>query len=336
MLTFVKKHARSVWLDIEHCRPQPCCDGVALNVMRCVGLAWGHLYIACCVVAAVAQVSVFFVTMPHVYFEANELTHCPWCGCIMVRSIVEMLCVDCSMRFTERLHPRSIWREPITALPVVGTCDKDFGDSVYETSEMCTSHTRATDTGEPGIASDTGGSSDFDIGYRLSMYDKFTDAFKYCQGPFLVEEDLWAELVRSDSLSSCWVAVDGGDRLVQLSLPEFQCLSRYFTVEAPMGFLIVNCTTRTCFHICHLGIVEHCALRSACHYLRNYPRQTIGFMLTQAADDGHEEVSIIQCGRSTNAFCDRYWFYTAQALLDRMLKVIVCSYDHVAFRRGQT
>ena len=274
--------------------------------------------------------------MPHVYFEAHELTHCPWCGCIMVRSIVEMLCVDCSMRFTERLHPRSIWREPITALPVVGTCDKDFGDSAYEPSEMCTSRTRATDIREPAIASDTGGSSDFDIGCRLSMYDKFTDAFKYCRGPFLVEEDLWAELVRSDSLSSCWVAVAGGDRLVQLSLPEFQCLSRYFTVEAPMGFLIVNCTTRTCFHICHLGIVEPCALRSACHYLRNYPRQTIGFMLTQAADDGHEEVSIIQCGRSTNAFCDRYWFYTAQALLDRMLKVIVCSYDHVAFRRGQT
>ena len=163
----------------------------------------------------------------------------------MVRSIVEMLCVDCSMRFTERLHPRSIWREPIAALPVVGTCEKDFGDSAYEHSETCTSRTRATDTREAVIAPDTGGSSDFDIGCRLTMYDKFTDAFKYSQGPFLVEEDLWAELVRSDSLSSCWVAVAGGDRLAQLSLSEFQCLSWYFTVEALMGFLIVNCMSRT-------------------------------------------------------------------------------------------
>ena len=273
--------------------------------------------------------------MPHVYFEADELAHCPWCGCSMLRSIVEMLCVDCSMRFTERLHPGRIWKEPLTALSVVSTSDKDFGDSAYERSDTCTSHTRATDTSQLAIPSDTGGSSDFDIGRRFTMYDKFTDAFNYSQEPFLVEEDLWVELVRSDSLSNCWVAVGGGDGLVQLSLPEFQCLSRYFTVEAPLGFLIVNCATRTCFHVCRLGNVEDCGLRSACHYLRNYPRQTIGFMLTQAKEEGHEEVSIIQCGRSANAFCDRYWFYTAQALLDRMLKVIICSYDHVAFRRGQ-
>ena len=109
----------------------------------------------------------------------------PWC----VRSIVEMLRVDCSMCFTERLHPRSIWREPIAALPVVGICDKDFGDSVYEHSETYMSLARATDTREPVIAPDTDGSSDFDIGCRLTMYDKFMDAFKYSQGPFLVEED---------------------------------------------------------------------------------------------------------------------------------------------------
>ena len=274
--------------------------------------------------------------MPHVYFEADELAHCPWCGDSMVRSIVEMLCVDCSMRFTERLHPGSIWKEPMTALPVVSTSDKDFGDSAYEHSDTCTRHARTTGTRQPDIPSDTGGSSDFDIGRRLTMYDKFTDAFMYSQEPFLVEEDLWVELVRSDSLSNCWVAFGGANGLVQLSLPEFQCLSRYFTVEAPLGFLIVNCATRTCFHVCSLGNVECCGLRSACHYLRNYPRQTIGFMLTQAKEEGHAEVSIIQCGRSASAFCDRYWFYTAQALLDRMLKVIIWSYDHVAFRRGKT
>ena len=59
-----EKHARSVWLDIEHCRPQPCCDGVALNVMRCMGLAWGRFYVACCVAAAVAQVRVALYHAP--------------------------------------------------------------------------------------------------------------------------------------------------------------------------------------------------------------------------------------------------------------------------------
>jgi hypothetical protein len=177
----------------------------------------------------------------------------------MVLSIVEMLCVDCSMRFTERLHPGTIWKEPMTTLPVLSICDKDFGDSVYACSDTCTIHTPATDTRERGILSDTGGSSDVDIGHRLTMYDKFTDAFPYSQeGPFLVEEDLWAELVRSESLSDCWVAISAENRLIQLSLPIFQCLSRHFTVEAPMEFLIINCATRTCFHVCSLGNIEYC------------------------------------------------------------------------------
>jgi hypothetical protein len=166
----------------------------------------------------------------------------------MVHSIVEMLCVDCSMRFTERLHPGIIWKDTMTTLPVLTICDKDFGDSVYACSDTCTSHTRATDTRECGILSDTRGSSDVDIGHRLTMYDKFTDAFRYSQeGPFLVEEDLWAELVRSESLSNCWVAISAENTLIQLSRPVFQCPSRYCTVEAPMGFLIINCATRSCF-----------------------------------------------------------------------------------------
>ena len=254
----------------------------------------------------------------------------------MVCSIVEWLCVDCSMRFTERLHPGSIWKKPVATLSIANTSDKDFGDSAYECSSSCVSQIRATEIDQPVIASDTGGSPNFNIRRCLTMYDKFADAFKCFQRPFLVEEELWAEIVRSDSLSNCWVTVGEGHGLVQLSLPEFQCLSRYFTVEAPLGFLIVNCATRACFHVSSSGNVEYCGLRSACHYLRNYPRQTIGFMLTQANGDGNEEVSIIQCGRSADAFCDRYWFFIAQTILDRMLKVIICSYSHVTFRRGQT
>ena len=35
--------------------------------------------------------------IPYVYFDADELAHYPWCGCSMVCSIVELLCVDCRM-----------------------------------------------------------------------------------------------------------------------------------------------------------------------------------------------------------------------------------------------
>ena len=272
--------------------------------------------------------------MPHVYFEPSELTHCPWCGSPMVRSIVEVLCVDCSMHFTERLHPQSLWKEP-TALPV-STCDKDFGDSAYEHSDTGTS-TRAMDTREHTVVADTGGSSSssvFEMVQQVTMYDKLTDALRTLQGPFQLEEDLWIEFVRSDSLSKCWVSVAGGG-LVQLALPEFQCLSRYFTVEAPMGFLVINCMTRTSFHVDNLGNVDFCGMRSACHYLRSYPRQCIGFVLARA-EEGHDSIAIAQCATTERVFRDRYWFYAAQALLDRMMKIIISRYDHVAFRRAQT
>ena len=78
----------------------------------------------------------------------------------MVRSIVEVLCVDCSMFFTERLHPSGMWQEQISAIPVVNACDKkDFGDSAYEHSEIGTGCTRGTDTREQSVVGDTGGSS---------------------------------------------------------------------------------------------------------------------------------------------------------------------------------
>ena len=271
--------------------------------------------------------------MPHVCFEACEMTYCSWCGCVMVRSIVELVCVDCSMRFTERLHPSTIWREPMAEMPIVSIRDKDFADSAFERPDDCISYTSMINTKDSVIAFGNGGSFDFDTGCNLTMYDKFADAFKYSETPFLVEEYLWAEFVRSDSLSNCWVGVAGGLEIVQLSLPEFQFLIPHFIVEAPLGFFIINCTTQTCFHICNLGRIERCGLRSACHHLRNYPRQVIGFVLTQSEHNSFEEVSIIQCGISMKTVCDRRPFHIAQLLLDRMMKIIIGRFDHVVFRR---
>ena len=93
----------------------------------------------------------------------------------MVHSIVEVLCVDCSMFFTERLHPSGMWKEPISVLPVVNACDKkDFGDSAYEHSEIGTGYMRVTDTRGQTVIGDTGGSSLFPAqasgpGFSLSM-----------------------------------------------------------------------------------------------------------------------------------------------------------------------
>ena len=292
---------------------------------------YNNYYIFCSLCLSQA----FLVTMPHVYFEEHELSHCPWCGCGMVRSIVDVLCVDCSMFFTESLHPSGLWKEPISILPANGACDKkDYGDSAYEHSDIGTSCILTTDNEDYDKPCDRAGLSDLQIKRQLTMYDKLANAFKYTQTPLLLEEDLWFELIPSRTLSKCWVAAARGDTLVQLALPEFQCLSRYFTVEAPMGFLIINCTTRTTFHICNVGNVQSCSLRSACHYLRNYPRQTIGFVMTHA-HEGFEEIAVVHCAASERSYRDRHWVHTSEVVMDRMLKVLISRYDHIAFLRGE-
>ena len=175
-----------------------------------------------------------------------ELVHCPWCRCSMVLSIVEMMCVDCSMRFMGRLYPGNIWKELIPVLSLVRTCDKDFDDFAYEHSDTCKSHTQMTENRQTFNVSDTGGTSYFDIGCCLTIfntYGEFTDPFKCFQESFFVEDNLWVEFVQSDSLSNCWVDVGAGSKLVQLPFSDFQRISRYFTVKAILVFLIVNCAT---------------------------------------------------------------------------------------------
>ena len=296
------------------------------------GMIYNIYFFLCC---SFCSSQACIVTMPNVYFEEHELAHCPWCGSGMVRSTVEVLCMDCSIFFTERIHPSCVWKDQISS-SMVSVCDKkDFGDSAYEHSDIGTNYSRATYTGERLVFADTSGSStpSFQKEQQLVMYDKFTEALQTSRGPFFLEEDLWVEVVRSESLSQCWVTIAGGDGLVQLALPEFQFISRYFTSESPLGFVIINCTTKSTFHICNLGNVQSCGLRSACHYLRNYPRRTIGFILSYA-ENGCREIAFVQCSTLERNFRDRYRFHIAQGIIDRMLKLIICRYDYVVFRRG--
>lgn len=270
------------------------------------------------------------VTMPCIYFEAEELTECPWCGCGMIRSIVDVLCIDCSMHFTEHLHPSMLWSSQLTVLPVTNNDDKDFGDSLYEQSGTNTGST-LTSSNVDLVNPCAIGASDMLHGSTVTIYDKLKDCLNNVDTPFLVEEDLWVKLIYAELLSKCWISYIDGNDMVQLALPQFQLLSRYLCAEAPLGLLVFNCSSRTCFHICNLGNIQLCSLRSACHYLRNYPRQSLGFVLAES-EKGQVEVAIMQCGLSAECFGDRYRFYIAQAVLDRVTKLLIYNYDSVTFR----
>ena len=120
---------------------------------------------------------------------------------------------------------------------------------------------------------------------------------------------------------------------MQFGVPELQCLSHYFTVETTISFFIINCTTGTTLHVCNLGNVQSCALCRACLYLRKYLRYTIGFVRAHAKD-GCKEIVVVHCVTSERSFRDRYRFHAAQAIMDRMLKVLICRYDRVVFSLG--
>ena len=120
------------------------------------GMTYNIYFFLCC---SFCSSQACIVTMPNVYFEEHELAHCPWCGSGMVRSTVEVLCMDCSIFFTERIHPSCVWKDQISS-SMVSVCDKkDSGDSAYEHSDIGTNYSRATYTGERLVFADTSGSS---------------------------------------------------------------------------------------------------------------------------------------------------------------------------------
>ncbi len=72
-----------------------------------------------------------------------------------------------------------------------------------------------------------------------------------------------------------------------------------------------------------------CRLRSAIHYLRKYPDQTVGFLFSPDEQE-KQRLAMIKVARGPWYFEGNLW-HTMRALHDRMLRQVIYRYCHVSF-----
>ena len=92
----------------------------------------------------------------------------------------------------------------------------------------------------------------------------------------------------------------------------------------------MNLARRKTFSISIAEHVDQCQLKSAVHYLRNYPDSTIGFVFSPAENE-RQQISIIQVGRGPWEFADNAKWHWARGFAERMVKIVIHKYSHVSF-----
>ena len=79
------------------------------------------------------------------------------------------------------------------------------------------------------------------------------------------------------------------------------------------------------------GITHNISLRSGMHFVRNYPSKSFGVCIYR--NRGRHEVAYMECSRNAT-YIDPHARKLFRKLQDRLLKILVFSFDHVAFRRN--
>jgi len=255
----------------------------------------------------------------------GELVQCQWCSALMAKTEADMLCVVCSSRFSDRLFPADagLWDE--SGIPQV--IFNEFEDSKYG-SEVIEDERSEASTKDP-IDAGTGGCEECDNSQpNCKMYEKMTAVWHLEKQALPLADDAWCMLCHLNALSRCWV--DHGGSLVKFGFPEIRALCRAFVWDVPKGFIVINLARRKVFSISAAQHVEQCRLKSAIHYLRTYPNETIGFVIS--SDEGEKQkLAIIQVARGPWVFADNVRWHWARALAERMVKIVIHKYSHVSF-----
>ena len=92
----------------------------------------------------------------------------------------------------------------------------------------------------------------------------------------------------------------------------------------------MNLARRKVFSISAAQHVDQCRLESAIHYLRTYPNETIGFVISSDEDE-KQKLAIIQVAHGPWVFADNARWHWARALADRIVKIVIHKYSHVSF-----
>ena len=97
-----------------------------------------------------------------------------------------------------------------------------------------------------------------------------------------------------------------------------------------MGCVLIDMQSKRAHAIKGDGSITHnISLRSGMHFVRNYHSKTVGIVVYNG-HNGRHEVAYMECSRNGT-----YFAAGARKLLrklnDRLLKVLICSFEYVAF-----
>ena len=255
----------------------------------------------------------------------RELLECEWCSVLMTKTEADVLCVSCASSFADRLLPpdADLWCEEIPQIKL----NSEFEDSKYG-SELVDDDRSEASTKDP-IDAGTGGCDEYDNSPpHCKMYEKMASVWHLEKEAIPLADDTWAMMCHLNVLSCCYV--DYGGSLVKFGFLEIRGLFRNFIWDCPMGFVVINLARRKTFSISIAEQVDQCQLKSAVHYLRNYPDSTIGFVFSLAESE-RQQISIIQVARGPWEFADNAKWHWAQAFAERMVKIVIHKYSHVSF-----
>ena len=100
------------------------------------------------------------------------------------------------------------------------------------------------------------------------------------------------------------------------------------------GFIIIDLALKQCVFVNTLHVVERVRLQNAICYLRNYPKGTIGFLLSPI-DNDTQQLCTIYVARGPCAFFNHVKVRESMSLSDRMTRMIINKYPRVGFLARQ-
>ena len=158
--------------------------------------------------------------------EAGELAPCHWCGTLIVKNDIDMLCVGCGISFSNQSSTPCLWDEDVNNM-----MSHEHKISKYP---LQVGASDVNGTANETTNNDIGGMHKGNRKTNICvMYHKLADLWHMDGNPFQLEDDNWGRLIQSRALSKCYVVCD--DEHMKFGFAEVRQLSRYFAWDAPLG-----------------------------------------------------------------------------------------------------
>ncbi len=260
-----------------------------------------------------------------------QLTLCNWCGQRLLPQDDETeptLCLRCCLRFEN--HP--CWDDEAPERTIAF-------DNLDQYSDSCGPPSCTGGSFSARSTADTEAESSSSLpahlhGREEGLYDKIHDCVIQIgnRTPVPVESELWLTLHMNPYLSSAWVQhTDEPLRHFGDSPMDFRILMLSLGYDVPMGCVLINLARKRSYAINGHAYASNISVRSGLHFIRNYGSQSLGFVFWHHR--GRYEIACLEANRGPNPSRDKRRLINK--LNERVLKILVLKFKHVAFWNGE-